>query len=187
MIRAFIAVEIDQQNKEALSQLISNLKKSNADIRWINQDQMHLTLKFLGNTEENKIPQISKILERIAADFKGFYIQLSKIDAFPNIRRPRVIWIGIDKGKQTLKDLSCKIESELEGIGFQKEKRGYKAHLTLGRVRSLKNISQLTRSIDEASFQSPGEIKIYKLTLFQSTLTPKGAIYKILSESPLSA
>jgi len=185
MIRAFIAVEIDKTNKQRLSKLISDLKKSNTDIKWVGENQMHLTLKFLGNIEQDRVQVISGALKSIADNFKGFNIRLSKIGAFPNLRRPRVIWLDIDKGAEELKSLSNKIEIELEKIGFKKEKREFKAHLTLGRVRSLKVIENLEKIINETDFQPPNEIKIDKLILFQSTLTPKGAIYTPLSECPI--
>ena len=181
MIRAFIAVEIDLPNKKTISETISNLKKSKADVKWANETQMHLTLKFLGNIEEKMTQEISNILNSIAKNFNVFNIKLRKIGAFPNTKKPRVIWLGIDEGRQELKSLAAKIESSLENIGFQKEKREYKAHLTLGRVKSSKNLSQLTALIEQIDFQSQDQIKINKLILFQSTLSPKGATYTPLS------
>lgn len=185
MIRAFIALEIDQLHKQKLTELISCLKKSNADVKWVNENQMHFTLKFLGNIEKDMVHKISNILKSIVNDFKTFTIQFSKIGVFPNMRRPRVVWIGIAKGSDSLRLLNDKIETHLEGLGFQREKREYKAHLTLGRVRSSKNIGDLTKLIEEVDFESQDDIKIDKLILFQSTLTPKGAIYTPLLEFPL--
>ncbi|MFC1666716.1 RNA 2',3'-cyclic phosphodiesterase [Candidatus Omnitrophota bacterium] len=175
-IRAFIAVEIDPPNKQKLSELISKLKRSNADIKWATENQMHLTLKFLGNIQENKIRDISLVLKSITDNVSEFYIRLSAIGTFPNMKRPRVIWMGIDNSRP-LKALSNKIETELEKIGTQRENREYKAHFTLGRVRTSKNIPGLMKLLNEVDFCSQDEIKIDKIILFQSTLTPKGAIY----------
>ncbi|MFC1621230.1 RNA 2',3'-cyclic phosphodiesterase [Candidatus Omnitrophota bacterium] len=185
MIRAFIAVEIDQSSKQKISKLISFFKQANADVKWVNENQMHLTLKFLGNIKETRVQEISDTLESIANDTSVFNIHLSKIGAFPNIHKPRVIWIGIDKGAENLKNLAAQIENKLEKTDFTKEKREYKAHLTLGRVKSLKNISRLTKLISKTNFKSESEIQIQKLTLFQSTLTSKGAIYTPLKELAL--
>jgi len=146
---------------------------------------MHLTLKFLGNIEQENVQKISDVLKTIAAVFSAFNIQFSQIGAFPNHERPRVIWLGIEKGSEALRLLNNKIECELEKIGFQKEKREYKSHLTLGRVKSLKNISGLSRLINEAEFQFQDEIKIDRLILFQSTLTSKGALYTPLTQQSL--
>ena len=186
MFRTFIAIEIDGINKKILSDVISSLKKSDTNIKWITQDQMHLTLKFLGNVEENTIKNISDAIKSIATNYKKFNLSFSKIGAFPNTKQPRVIWIGIEKGKNELKILNEKIEAECEKLGFEKEKREYRPHLTLGRVKSLKNITNLTNIIDETNFDPQGNVKINKLTLFKSTLTPKGAIYDVLYECDFS-
>jgi len=178
MLRTFIAIEIDPTHKQKLLHLISTLKSSNSDVKWVTEHQMHLTLKFLGNIEETKVQEISDALTSIANSTREFTITLSNIGTFPNVKRPRVIWIGIDKGKNELKLLAGQIETELEKLGFPKETRDFKSHLTLGRVRSPKNLKNLTKLLTEVSFQSESAIKINKLILFQSTLTPKGAIYK---------
>lgn len=181
-IRSFIAIEIDEQNKQKISSLIAQLKKSDTHIKWITENQMHLTLKFLGNINETDVEKISNSLKFVAKTFSAFTIQFSRIGAFPNIDRPRVIWLGIDKGSGDLKLLNAKIENELEKLGFKKEKREYTAHLTLGRVKSLKNIQNLTKLINEIKPNLEDELKINKLILFQSTLTPKGALYTPLSQ-----
>ncbi len=181
MIRAFIAIEIDLPSKQKISRLISELKKSKADVKWITENQMHITLKFLGNIDKERIQNISGVLDEISRNFNAFDIQFSKLDAFPNMKRPRVIWLGVKKGADLIKLLNEKIEKEFEKLGFQKEKREYKTHLTLGRVKSLKNITSLAGSIDKIAFQPTDETKIDRLILFQSTLTPKGAIYAPLS------
>jgi len=177
-IRTFIAIEIDPTHKQKLTHLISTLKQSDSDVKWVNGTQMHLTLKFLGNIEETKVQEISDALTSIANSTREFTITLSNIGTFPNAKRPRVIWIGVNKGKNKLKLLAGQIETELEKLGFPKETRDFKSHLTLGRVRSPKNLQNLTKLLTEVSFQSESAIKINKLILFQSTLTPKGAIYK---------
>ena len=99
-LRTFIAVEIDSQTKQKISDLIASLKKSNADVKWVTKDQMHLTLKFLGNIEQNKVQEISDVLKSIADNFKPFSISLSAIAGFPNLNRPKVIWLGIEKGAE---------------------------------------------------------------------------------------
>ncbi len=180
-VRAFIAVEIDPQTKQKISTLVSLLKASNAGVKWVTEDQMHFTLKFLGNIAENKIQEISNTLSIISNNFNSFAINFSKIGAFPNINYPRVIWLGIDKGVESLKILSEEIENALEKLGFQKENRKYKPHLTLGRVKSDKNILNLTNLIRETNFNPENNIQINKLTLFQSTINPKGAIYTPLA------
>ena len=186
MIRAFIAIKIDNLNKQKISSLISQLKKSDTAIKWASENQMHLTLKFLGDIKESDVENCSNSLKSIADNSNAFSIKFSKIGGFPNIQKPRVIWLGIDKGAEELKLLNNKIENDFEKLGFQKEKREYSAHLTLGRVKSLKNIQNLTKIISEINLDLQDEIKINKIILFQSTLTSKGAIYTPLSEYPIN-
>lgn len=180
-IRAFIAIEISPPSKLKISEFINQLKRSESDVKWVNDTQMHLTLKFLGNIEQDKIPEISGALKDIASKAVVFQIIFSGIEAFPDINRPRVIWLGIEKGADNLKKLAGHIEDKMKNLGFAKEGRCYKAHLTLGRVRSLKNIGALTSMISKTELDYRKEITIDKLTLFQSTLTQKGVIYTPLN------
>ena len=185
-IRAFIAVEIDEPNKQKICGLISGLKKSEADAKWITEDQMHLTLKFLGNTDKSEIQKISDALSDIADNFNSFKINFSEIGAFPNMNRPAVIWLGIDKGAGILKMLNEKIETALEKIGFRQENREFKPHLTLARIRSPKNTPNLIKLIKETSFNSgDNDSRINKLALFQSALNPKGAVHTIILQKYL--
>lgn len=185
-IRAFIALEISQPHKQKISGLISSLKSSDADIRWLAENQMHLTLKFLGNIQQDSVKNISQILRSIAMDTNAFTMDLTGIGAFPNIKHPKVIWLGIEKGSLSINILSDKIEQGLEHLGFKREKRLFKPHLTLGRVKSLKNIKKLLDIIAKIKFQCEEFILINKIILFQSTLTPKGAVYSILEEYPFN-
>lgn len=179
-IRAFIAVEINPQAKQKISELISCLKKSSADVKWITEDQMHLTLKFLGNIAADDIKKISDTLSVISNTLKPFTIGFSGIGAFPSIDHPRVIWIGINKEASSLKILAEKIETAMEKLGFAKESRGFTAHLTLGRIRAPRNIHNLVKLLKEISFSIETGAVVNKPALFQSTLTPKGAIYSKL-------
>ncbi len=180
-IRAFIAVEIDSQAAQKIAGLVFALKKSEADVKWITEDQTHLTLKFLGNVDQGKIEEITSALSSVSSNFKSFTIRFSNIGAFPNLDKPRVIWLGIDKGADDLKKLSLSIENALEKLGFEKETRGFVPHLTLGRVKTLWRLSKLKKLINETHFDSEITVQINKITLFQSELNPKGAIYSKLS------
>ncbi|MBU1912010.1 MAG: RNA 2',3'-cyclic phosphodiesterase [Candidatus Omnitrophica bacterium] len=184
-MRAFIAVEIDSQTKQKISDLVSCLKKTGPDAKWITEDQMHLTLKFLGNIGEDKVQKISEALSAISDSFKSLKIGFSNIGAFPNLNHPRVIWLGIDEGRGSLEILNGKIEASLEKSGFARENREFNPHLTLARIRSSKNISNLIKLIGEKNLTPVGEILIDKLSLFQSTLSPKGAVYTLILQKSL--
>jgi len=180
-MRAFIALELSEEIKEELSRLEAELKKSDADVKWVKPENIHLTIKFLGNiqetTEGNKIEQIKKILDGISSQTKPFGISLFKLGVFPSLDYPRVIWTGIDKnGNAFAEKIAVLIEEKLEMVGFPKEKRPFSAHLTLGRVRSGRNKAELKQKVSSLVVQIKS-CTINHATLFQSTLTPRGAIY----------
>ena len=184
-MRTFIAIEISEEIRNTLAQIQSHLKYAGADVKWVAKDNIHLTLKFLGEVSEDKIEKIKSILNAIGSETKPFEITVKEIGAFPKIDYPRVIWVGLDKGADESKELAKRIDEELSKIGFQKETRPFAAHLTLGRVRSPKNRAALVEKLLSVNL-SPITYHLQPITsiiLFQSTLTPQGSIYSKLHEA----
>lgn len=182
-MRTFIAIELSEQIRNELSQIQSHLKYAGADVKWVEKDNIHLTLKFLGEVSEEKIEKIKSALDQIAGQAKPFEISLKDLGAFPKIEYPRVIWVSLDKGAGESKILSEKIDEALLKIGFQKESRPFAAHLTIGRVRSPKNKDALKEKVQSYQPPTSNSQSISSVILFQSTLTPKGSIYTKLHES----
>lgn len=180
-MRTFIAIELDKEIKKALSKIQDELRTARADVKWVAPENIHLTLKFLGEVEENKIQKISQILKDISSQTKPFTIALSELGAFPGLKYPRVSWIGIAEGKTELSKLAELIEDNLVQLKFPKEKRGFSAHFTLGRFRSGKNKDAFSQKLN--TIKVPGlRQEIKSVTLFKSILTPKGPIYEKISE-----
>ena len=184
-MRTFIAIELSEEIRSSLSQIQSHLKYSGADVKWVEKDNIHLTLKFLGEISEAKAEEVKKALDSIARETSKFEITLKDIGAFPKIEFPRVIWVGLDKGAAESVELAAKVDEALSGIGFQKESRPFASHLTIGRVRSPKNREALKEKVTGYKGPIPGSQMISSAILFQSTLTPKGPIYTKLHESKL--
>ena len=150
------------------------------------KDNIHLTLKFLGDITEEKCTKIKSILDKIGNNTKPFDISIKDIGVFPSIDRPRVIWVGLDSGSAESKELAKKIDEELSGIGFQEESRPFAAHLTIGRVRSPKNKEALKQKLTTYNLQLTTKLqRISSIILFQSTLSPKGPTYTKLHEAHL--
>jgi 2'-5' RNA ligase len=185
VMRTFIAIELSEEIREALAQIESHLKYSGADVKWVEKDNIHLTLKFLGEVTEEKLQQVKSVLEIIGKEFSSFEISLKDIGAFPKIDYPRVIWVGLDKGAAESKKLAERIDEELSKTGFTKEARPFAAHLTIGRVRSSKNKEMLKEKIKNSQLSTPNSQLIGSITLFKSTLTPKGPIYTKIHEAEL--
>jgi len=185
-IRAFIALELSPQIKDELTQLQSQLKPLGADVKWVRPEATHLTLKFLGNITQEKLEEIKKVLDNAASHHTPFEITLFQVGGFPRLESPRVIWVGIDKGCAQSEAIAKELEGELARIGFEKEKRPFTAHLTLGRVKSPKKRNELVSKIKVLDFKPSASCTIAKITLFQSTLTPRGSIYSPLHEAKLT-
>lgn len=186
-IRAFIAIELSPQIKEELSKVQTDLKAVGADVKWTKPQSMHLTLKFLGNITQEKVEEIKKVLGGISSRHKPFDISLFKIGGFPKLEYPRVIWVGIDKGCSEAEAIAKDLEEELSQIGFEKEKRPFAAHLTLGRVKSPKGRSELVSKIVALDFTPSASCRVDRVILFQSTLTSKGSIYTPLHQQNFMA
>jgi len=182
-MRTFIAIEISETIRNALVQIEAHLKYSGADVKWVEKDNIHLTLKFLGEVSEEKVDKIKASLDNVAKGTKPFEMTVKEIGAFPKIEYPRVIWIGLDKGRDESKILAEKIDEALSKIGFQKETRPFASHLTIGRVRSPKNKAALKEKITSCELVCVSPCSVPSVILFRSTLTPKGSIYTKLHEA----
>ena len=184
-MRCFIAIELPEAVKSTLSGIEEELKKSKADVRWIKPDNIHLTLKFFGNIEEKKTEKIIEIMESICNQYAPFTIEIKGMGTFPNIKSPRVLWVGIE-GNDTLKTLQKEIENKMESIGFEREDRAFTAHLTLGRFRSSIEKEGLLKAVklhEKDTFV--GSINVQSLSLIRSDLHPEGARYSKIIDIPL--
>lgn len=184
-MRIFIAIEIPEGVRNLLGQIQTHLKYAGADVKWVVKENVHLTLKFLGEVSEDKISYIKSILDEIGKSTKSFELNLKDIGAFPKIEYPRVIWVGLGKGAPESKALAERIDEALSKIGFQKETRPFASHLTIGRVRSPKNREVLKEKIESYQLSTISYQLIGSVILFQSTLTPRGSIYTKLHEVQL--
>ena len=183
-MRLFIALDLNSQNRDALAKLQAQLKKADADLKWVEPENIHLTLKFLGEVKEEKIPKIIPAIKESITEIQPFSLEIRNLGAFPSLKYPRVIWAGIEKGKEDLEKLAEGIETAMLKLKFPKEKRGFSSHLTLGRVRSDKNKDNLCQQISQTSFPALRQ-DIASVTLYQSRLTPQGPIYEKLGEESL--
>ena len=176
MIRAFIAIEIDPQLIQQISEMVADLKPRIAGIRWVSQTNFHLTLKFLGDILESNIEPIAQALELALRPFPRFTINAKGLGVFPDLRRPRVLWIGLE-GKKLL-ELASKVETALDPLGFLPEKRGFQPHLTVGRWRQFDRSSiKFADELEKWQGHEFGESTVAEVIFFQSELKREGAIH----------
>lgn len=184
-MRTFIAIDLEERIKKNLSLLLQELNKVSRNIKWVKKEGMHLTLKFLGEIGEEKIPEIESLLKDISKKHNSFPLCLKRTGSFPpGKKNPRVLWVGIDENR-SLKALQAQMEEGLEKLGFPKEKREFHPHLTLGRVKTHSYLGGVLSQLEKESETSFGEMLVKKITFFQSILKPTGAEYKVFSEFEL--
>jgi RNA 2',3'-cyclic 3'-phosphodiesterase len=184
MKRVFFAIDIKPEPRlmEAYDLIRHRLRLEK--INWVTNGQMHITLVFMGDTEEDLIPGIISAAEKISHLYPLFSITLSSLGVFKNLRDPRVIWIGCDAGKD-FQQLRADLENALTGFGYEPENRAFSPHLTLGRIRGLRDQNQLSQVIalyKDAVFQQQ---LIQQVVLYESRLTPAGPEYIPLKKLPL--
>jgi 2'-5' RNA ligase len=188
LLRAFIAVEIPFEIRDAISRTTAPLQKGiGSTVRWVPAENMHLTLKFLGDVSPSNLEMLSQMLRAEAEMFNCFDLRLSGLGSFPNLKRPRVIFIGI-QAPPTLEALQRGIESAARRLGYESEERGFSPHLTIGRVRQNVTATEqqaIRRILEGTRIDSLGTARVDSLHLYKSDLKPTGSVYTRLYSAPL--
>ncbi len=184
-MRTFIAIELPEEIKKQIEQLQAPLKRTDTFVSWVKPGNIHITLKFLGEVPEDKINEVFSATQKALEGTRKFTMSLKGTGVFPNLRRPRVIWIGTGSGEEELSIMAKRIEEEMERVGFPKEKRKFSAHFTVGRVKSPRNIEKLMELVESTDFQTE-DIEVNEVVVMRSQLHPAGAIYTPLKKIPLA-
>lgn len=186
LIRTFIAVKIEPQ--PLLLQLLTHLKEifDHEKIKWVEKDNLHLTLKFLGDTSPVQVEQVKTILEETCQNFSSFQFDLKGVGFFKRNRQPKVLFVKIEKN-EILKQLTAEIDAKLSELGFEKEQREFNPHLTLGRIKFLKDKSRFYETIETYRSHFIQQVKINEVIYFQSILKPAGAEYKSIEKIELNS
>lgn len=183
-MRLFIAIELPDEIRAALAAVQNDLRRAQADVAWTKPDNQHLTLKFLGEVEAPRVPSIIAACQQAVAGIYPFTISLRDTGAFPNLRGPRVLWAGLDQGTAELRQLHAQLEAQLAQSGFAKDDRAFKPHLTLGRVKSMKNVPALVARLTSTPLPALA-FTAAEIVLMQSQLHPAGSIYTPLAKIAL--
>ena len=184
-LRLFIAVPITSKLRRKFFNLVNQLKNTGTNVKWVEEGNFHLTLKFLGDTPSTKVNDIVEEVQKSLEGHESIRLKFKGVGVFPNVRKPRVVWIGLSRGHKELADIAGVLEDVLEPLGFEKEKRKFKSHLTIGRVRSNKGIGDLTREIIRLKEYDGGNMKLTEIHLVKSELTRNGPVYTVLNRFPL--
>jgi len=177
--RGFIAIDIGSFPK--LVQFENEIRNTGANTKLVELENVHITLKFLGDTDEEQIDRIEEIIKDAVKEIDSFEIQLKGAGVFPNENYIRIMWIGIKNGEK-IGEIAYKIDEQISELGFQKERRKFSAHLTIARVKSVRNKEKLLQVIEKFRDAEFGNSKVDSIKLKKSELTQKGPIYTTLKE-----
>ncbi len=189
-MRSFVAIELPEALRHSLADVVETLSAEIEPhiIRWVRPEGIHLTLKFLGDVDAGKMDIVRHVVQEVVPRFSTFTFSAGGLGCFPNLRRPRVIWVGIRERSGELAALQAGLEQGFSAQGFERENRSFHPHLTLGRIRrGVRQADQ--RAVGEALGQmehlSLGEFHVSEVCLFRSDLRPSGAVYTKLLTAPL--
>ena len=187
MIRTFIAIELPEETRQKLAAIQEQLKQSRAAVRWVRPSSIHLTLKFLGNVHPDQVEDIAAAAALAVRDETPISLWAGGIGAFPSVRKPRVIWVGLGGEVERLAKIQAGLESVLEPLGFAREGRGFRPHLTLGRVKDRRRLQRLIDAMSTLTLPEFNSFDADEIILYKSDLRPTGAIYTKLHRIPLAA
>jgi 2'-5' RNA ligase len=184
-MRLFIAVNLPEELKKEIGKFIGELKKTSTPLKWVEQENLHLTLKFLGEVKKEKVPRIIESLKSVGKTEALFELCLQGCGSFGS----RVIWIDAVQGTKECCDLAGKIDQSMAALGFTKEERAYTVHLTIGRSKGANRqlLGPLFEVMDKNKDKFFGRWQVTSFELIESTLTPKGPIYKTVEIFPLES
>ena len=174
MFRGFIAVEIASSQK--LEEFSRAVKATDAPLKMVNLDIIHVTLKFLGDTDEKIIPEIENVMKEAASGIARFTVKIKGTGAFPNLNRLSVVWAGMENA-ESLGQIAEKLNKGLEPLGFKPERKKFSPHVTVARVKGGRNKDRLVETIRNYQDEEFDEVEVNRVILKKSVLTPSGPIY----------
>jgi 2'-5' RNA ligase len=185
-IRTFIAVAASPAVRDGATRLISRLRLSAADVKWVTPDNLHWTLQFLGDVDEREIPAVCDAVTAATAGIEPFDLAARGAGAFPSPDRPRTLWLGAGQGADAMVALQHAIERPLKKLGYRGEDRRFVPHITLGRAGRHGRPPSLAAELTALADFDAGSMFVDEVTVFASTLTREGSEYRVLAHAPLA-
>ncbi len=181
MLRSFIAFDLNNESVlNRFREAQESLTKTGADLKIVAPQNIHITMRFLGDIKPTTVDLVHEAMSKI--EFNAFNCEIRGLGAFPDLRHPRVVWAGMRRGANELRNLFEQLEPYLLQLGFRPDQKGFSPHLTLARVKTGRNKAELARCVQELADFEFGTVKAECLRLKRSVLTPKGPIYSTLRE-----
>ncbi len=187
-LRTFLAIDLPSEMHKTIAQKQESLRRELPQINWVKSENLHITLKFLGDTPEGTIDELKQVVQQAVKNIAPFVITVRGFGVFPDKRAPRTIWTGIDCEQSALEDLALQVESSVMSLGFPEEKKAFRPHLTLARIK--KDNLAIGQAIQKSGILTDpfifGRLLVEQVTLFKSDLRPTGSVYTKLWAVPLA-
>ena len=186
-LRVFLALDLDEPIKSQLLRLQERLASVGADVRWVKPEHIHLTMKFLGDVSDSTAADVCRLCRNVAAEFEPFEFEVRAAGCFANHGLPRVVWIGIDDPSGFVRRLHQRIEKTLAPLGLRRERRAFKPHVTLGRVRSARNAIELRAEVKKNDHFQAGTAQASEITVYSSQLGPQGPLHTVIGRAKFAS
>jgi 2'-5' RNA ligase len=185
-LRTFLAVDLGKPIRDRCVALQEALQRAGAEVKWVEPDNLHVTLLFLGEVEDRDVAALCRAVADVCGRHHLFLASIQTVGCFPNPRRPRVVWVGVGEGGPELVALHDDLERPLMKLGcYRREERRYTPHVTLGRIRGERPAAELAAALNRQANWQGGVTEVREVRVLSSELTPQGPIYTVLSRAPL--
>jgi 2'-5' RNA ligase len=165
--------------------VLDEMRKSGADVKWESAEKLHATIRFLGSTDGSLLPRLASDLQALSGSHQPMKVRYHGVGCFPDMKRPRVVWIGIEDPDGALAALQQSVETVVTALGFKREERRFHPHVTLGRVRSLHRVARLLTTFETITFDTE-PVVLTEFSLVRSDLRPDGSVYTVMGTFPLA-
>jgi 2'-5' RNA ligase len=187
-LRTFIAVDLGKAIRDRAVALQEKLAQSDAPVKWVEAENIHVTLLFLGEVDDRAVPDVCRAVADVCRTHTPFEMSIERVGCFPNERRPRVVWMGVGTGAQDLCALHDALEPPLLDLGcYRREERKYAPHITLGRVKSDRPSDKLAQALAKNAGWHGGQTSVREVLVLSSELTRDGPLYTVLSRAKLGS
>lgn len=185
-MRLFTGIALTSECRAAVAAAVAPLRADPAAVSWVAPGNLHVTMKFLGEISRDRVGAVVDALAGVAADFRPFGLEAEGAGVFPGARNPRVLWVRLREPLELVRELQENMENALSGAGFPREDRPFHPHITVGRARGVLPPAWGDRFLRALSGRPFGAVPVPKITLYESRLSPGGAVYTVVRDFPLS-
>jgi 2'-5' RNA ligase len=186
-LRTFIAVELAKPIRDRVIALQEKLAGTGTEVKWVEPENLHVTLLFLGEVEDREVPDVCRLTADCVRKHAPFTMTVEAVGCFPNPRRPRILWVGVGQGADELCAIHDELEASFDSMGVRREERRFTPHITLGRVKSDRPLDDLSAVLTKQAAWKAGESPVREIHVMSSRLGSHGPKYTVLSRAPLNA